>query len=896
MKPNFYLLFSILLMLGSLNVSAQIGIGTTTPAPSAALEVTSSTNNKGVLIPRITATQKDAISSPAQGLLIYQTTAPIGFYYYIGTAWKLIANQADTELKVDKIAGKDLSSNDYTTAEKTKLAAITGLNTGDQTTITGNAGTATKLAASKNINGVAFDGSADITIAAAASAEQLTGTTLKSTVTGSSLTSVGTLGNLTVTNPIAGSVTGNAGTATKLASSKNINGVAFDGSADITIAASAATITGIIPVDKGGTGQTTVPGILSTLGFASNNVAIGNVAGTPNQGVNANTIAIGGGAGRGNQGAASVAIGYVSGDQNQGSASVAIGSNAAQSNQGTQAVALGYAAGQNGQGAYSVALGSFAGNSQAANSIALNATGAVLNPSTTGFFVNPIINRTATSTALYYNTTTKEVTSGTAASGGVPYTGATGAVDLGAYDLKVNDLTVGKGGGNGATNTANGQEALYSNTIGSNNTANGQAALRANTTGTYNTATGNAALYSNTTGAYNTANGQEALYSNTEGGSNTANGRAALRANTTGTYNTATGNAALYSNTIGNSNTANGQEALYSNTIGDNNTANGQAALRANTTGILNTATGASALKSNMTGSQNTANGMQALYSNTTGGNNTAIGKDALLLNTTGLSNTAIGYEAGNTHTTGNNNTFIGYGATGSSATASNQVILGNTSVTNVKTSGTITAGAVTYPNSDGAAGTVLTANANGIPTWTAAAGGGGTHTIGELYGGGIVFYVYDGGKHGLIAATSDQSTGIRWYGGSNTNTRARADGVGAGLKNTAIIIANQGSVDGNAFAATVCNEYSVTKTVGGITTTYGDWYLPSIYELNLMYTNIGQGALAPNTNIGYFAETNYWSSTESDFSLAYSKGFWNNNQGDYSKLNASSVRAIRAF
>ena len=845
MKPNFYLLFSILLMLGSLNVSAQIGIGTTTPAPSAALEVTSSTNNKGVLIPRITATQKDAISSPAQGLLIYQTTAPIGFYYYIGTAWKLIANQADTELKVDKIAGKDLSSNDYTTAEKTKLAAITGLNTGDQTTITGNAGTATKLAASKNINGVAFDGSADITIAAAASAEQLTGTTLKSTVTGSSLTSVGTLGNLTVTNPIAGSVTGNAGTATKLASSKNINGVAFDGSADITIAASAATITGIIPVDKGGTGQTTVPGILSTLGFASNNVAIGNVAGTPNQGVNANTIAIGGGAGRGNQGAASVAIGYVSGDQNQGSASVAIGSNAAQSNQGTQAVALGYAAGQNGQGAYSVALGSFAGNSQAANSIALNATGAVLNPSTTGFFVNPIINRTATSTALYYNTTTKEVTSGTAASGGVPYTGATGAVDLGAYDLKVNDLTVGKGGGNGATNTANGQEALYSNTIGSNNTANGQAALRANTTGT---------------------------------------------------YNTATGNAALYSNTIGNSNTANGQEALYSNTIGDNNTANGQAALRANTTGILNTATGASALKSNMTGSQNTANGMQALYSNTTGGNNTAIGKDALLLNTTGLSNTAIGYEAGNTHTTGNNNTFIGYGATGSSATASNQVILGNTSVTNVKTSGTITAGAVTYPNSDGAAGTVLTANANGIPTWTAAAGGGGTHTIGELYGGGIVFYVYDGGKHGLIAATSDQSTGIRWYGGSNTNTRARADGVGAGLKNTAIIIANQGSVDGNAFAATVCNEYSVTKTVGGITTTYGDWYLPSIYELNLMYTNIGQGALAPNTNIGYFAETNYWSSTESDFSLAYSKGFWNNNQGDYSKLNASSVRAIRAF
>ncbi len=124
-------------------------------------------------------------------------------------------------------------------------ANLTSFPTLNQNT-TGNAATATKLAASKTINGVAFDGSADITIAAGASAETLTGTTLKSTVTGSSLTSVGTLGNLTVTNPIVGSITGNAATATKLAASKTINGVAFDGSADITIAtgASAETLTG----------------------------------------------------------------------------------------------------------------------------------------------------------------------------------------------------------------------------------------------------------------------------------------------------------------------------------------------------------------------------------------------------------------------------------------------------------------------------------------------------------------------------------------------------------------------------------------------------------------------------------------------------------------------------
>ena len=214
MKSFFYGLFCLFLMLGTVPAFAQIGIGTKTPAASAALEVTSSTNNKGILIPRVTATQKDAIASPAEGLLVYQTTVPIGFYYYTGNSWKLMAIQTDVASKVDKVDGKGLSSNDYTTTEKTKLSAITGTNTGDQTTITGNAGTATKLASPRNINGVAFDGTADISIAAAASAEQLTGTTIKSTVTGSSLTSVGTLANLTVTNPIAGSVTGNAATAT----------------------------------------------------------------------------------------------------------------------------------------------------------------------------------------------------------------------------------------------------------------------------------------------------------------------------------------------------------------------------------------------------------------------------------------------------------------------------------------------------------------------------------------------------------------------------------------------------------------------------------------------------------------------------------------------------------
>ncbi len=85
-----------------------------------------------------------------------------------------------------------------------------GTNTGDQTTITGNAGTATALATSRNINGVGFNGTADITVAAAAGT--LTGTALNSGVVTSSLTTVGALaagsiasgfGTISTANPIS---------------------------------------------------------------------------------------------------------------------------------------------------------------------------------------------------------------------------------------------------------------------------------------------------------------------------------------------------------------------------------------------------------------------------------------------------------------------------------------------------------------------------------------------------------------------------------------------------------------------------------------------------------------------------------------------------------------------
>jgi len=76
-----FILFSILSY-------AQVGINTNTPDSSSALDIESTTG--GILIPRLIETQRDAISSPATGLMIYQTDQTTGFYFYDGIAWTRI--------------------------------------------------------------------------------------------------------------------------------------------------------------------------------------------------------------------------------------------------------------------------------------------------------------------------------------------------------------------------------------------------------------------------------------------------------------------------------------------------------------------------------------------------------------------------------------------------------------------------------------------------------------------------------------------------------------------------------------------------------------------------------------------------------------------------------------
>lgn len=436
-------------------------------------------------------------------------------------------------------------------------------------------------------------------------------------------------------------------------------------------------------------------------------------------------------------------------------------------------------------------------------------------------------------------------------------------------DLLIRSLTVGSGGGANYTNIAFGHRALISNTTGFNNTAVGDNALASITTGGRNTAYGAYTLASNTAEYDNTAFGNQALQSN-KGNGNTAIGSLALFYNTTGAANTATGFSALARSTTGDANTAYGNDVLTYNT----------------------------------TGSGNTASGYGAMVFNTTGSDNTAFGESTLHINTTGRGNTAIGSSAGTNNATGNNNVFLGSYA-GYWETGSNKLFIDNQQRADESDARNK---ALIYGVFDAnPANQVLTVNgtlkmqnlnitnlANPVNAQDAAtkayvdasSGSATTHKIGDIYGGGIVFYVYDNGQHGLIAAIADQSTGVRWYAGTYTNTMALADGVGAGKANTGIIIANQGYGDGGLYAARICNEYQVT--VDGVT--YGDWYLPSKIELNLLYMQI--------TVVGGFTSSYYWSSTESSNNSAWSQYFGNGSQSTTYKTFFAGyrVRSIRAF
>ena len=151
-----------------------------------------------------------------------------------------------------------------------------------------------------------------------------------------------------------------------------------------------------------------------------------------------------------------------------------------------------------------------------------------------------------------------------------------------------------------------------------------------------------------------------------------------------------------------------------------------------------------------------------------------------------------------------------------------------------------------------------------------------GAHTIGEHYGGGVVFYVDNTGLHGLIAATSDQKK-AKWYNGNYILTNASGTAIGTGQTNTTAIVTVQGT---GTYAAIECDQLELEG--------FSDWFLPSKDELNLMFKQ--------KYKIGGFSNPYYWSSSENSPLYAWAQNFNNGFQDYGNKNSAPSVRAVRAF
>ena len=176
-----------------------------------------------------------------------------------------------------------------------------------------------------------------------------------------------------------------------------------------------------------------------------------------------------------------------------------------------------------------------------------------------------------------------------------------------------------------------------------------------------------------------------------------------------GSQNVLFGNSNFAYATSGNDNTAIGFMAI-SSSDGSGNTAVGSNAMRqgqTTTDGSYNTAVGSSALSNGDDGDYNTAIGASSIRE-VEGDNNSGLGYGTLFNTTTGDANTAVGSNAGDTNTTGSNNTLIGsYSDVGSNnltnataigynaiVDASNKIRLGDSNVTLVETSGTVSASA----------------------------------------------------------------------------------------------------------------------------------------------------------------------------------------------------------
>ena len=755
MKNTFLLTAIIITLAITTNINAQVGIGvsTTNIDHSAQLDVVSTT--KGFLPPRMTEVQKNAISNPASGLLVYQTDVISGYYYYDGSVWKSgLGPQGPT-------GPAGLSATSTMAEASTTGSSGTYLLNPSPNNIYINAGSWISIGTNNMSSYYYVSGKLnDSTITIVNTGGALAAWPVNATV--ALVGRIGALGyqgpagndgsNATISIGAIGAATPNGANITagvlSLAPADETNPGIIT-TTDQTIAGAktfSADVTANSFVKSGGTAVQFLKadGSVDTNTYLTSSSLPTGTAGQTLRSDGTNWLADGAITNDG----ANVTIGF---GNTATTYSIAMGNGTTAS--GLISTAMGYSTTASGllstamgnhttaSGDQSTSMGNFVSTDNNAGSFILgdNSTETVTNSSVINSFTTRFgggyrfYSDAAVTAAKGMFLTDGNVGIGTASptaklevngvlkAGGVTYPNTLGTATqvlttdgagLASWATpSASSTTVGAIG----TATANGA-TITSGVLSlapADETNGGIVTTTAQTIAGAKTFSADIIAHGVTIGtgagaiSTNTAIGVASLAANITGAANTATGNGSLLANTIGNANVANGYQALYTNSSGSNNTATGTKALYSNTIGNGNTANGFQSLYTNSIGSYNIANGYQSLYSNIDGNNNIANGYQALRSNTNGSLNIANGYQALFSNTigslniangcqalyynTGNANTAYGYQALRANISGNSNTAIGNNSDVLTGTLSNATAIGNGAIVN--TSNTIQLG-----------------------------------------------------------------------------------------------------------------------------------------------------------------------------------------------------------
>ena len=458
--------------------TAQVGINTSTPDASSILDIQST--DKGILIPRMTTAERIAITNPANGLMVYETTAQ-KFWYYNGSVWVdlsvaftllLVDTDNDTQVQVEKTPDDDTIRFDIAGTETWSMQGkqLVPQNSGNSIFIGEVSGESDDLTDNRNIYIGYKVGVANI------SGENNIGIGGTALANNTASNNIGIGGNALVTNSIGSDNIAIGSEAMYLNDTGGFNVAYGSQSLRNNITGNNNVAIGAESLFKNNGNDNTAVGVRAlynatattgstAMGFEalfSNttglyNTAMGYKALFGNQTGSYNT-ANGYEALVGNNGSFSynTAVGYRALWSTIGDRNTAVGAKAL-SISGSESTAVGYGALENSSGINLVAIGSLASNK--------NSTG--------------ISNTAVGKSSLEFNTT------------------GNNNVSIGAYSQYQNNY--------GSDNVSVGAESLFTSS-GNKNVAIGKGSLN-NSVSTYNTAVGFEAMNSNTTGAYNTAVG-----------------------------------------------------------------------------------------------------------------------------------------------------------------------------------------------------------------------------------------------------------------------------------------------------------------------------------------------------------------------------------------------------